>query len=65
MNVSGLFLIAKKYLEKSLNLDSNKEKTCESYGELLLKLNQHNKALMYLKKGTGFIRFTQKNFEII
>jgi hypothetical protein len=46
-------------------LDPNKEKTCEDYGNLLLKLNQHKKALEYFKKGTGFIQFTQKNFKII
>ena len=56
---------AKKYLEKSLNLEPNKEKTCEDYGEVLLKLNQHSKALAYIRKGTGFIRFTQKDFKII
>ena len=56
---------AKKYFEKSLNLDQNRERTCEDYGDLLLKLNQHIKALAYLRKGTGFIRFTQKDFKII
>jgi len=56
---------AKKYFEKSLNLDPNREKTYQHYGELLLKLNQHSKALEYLRKGTGFIRFTQKDFKII
>ena len=56
---------AKKYFEKSLNLDPNREKTCEDYGDLLLKLNQHKKALEYFKKGTGFIQFTQKDFKII
>ena len=56
---------AKKYFEKSLNLDPNREKTCEDYGNILLKLNQHIKALAYLRKGTGFIKFTQKDFKII
>ena len=56
---------AKKNLEISLNLDPNKEKTCEVYGNILLKLNQHLKALEYIKKGSGFIRFTQKDFKII
>ena len=31
----------------------------------MLKLNQHNKAIEYIRKGTGFIRFTQKDFKII
>ena len=56
---------AKKNFEKSLNLNPNKKKTFEGYGNILLKLNQHSKALEYIKKGTGFIRFTQKNFSII
>ena len=56
---------AKKYLEKSLNVDPNNKKTCEGYGNLLLKLNQHGKAIAYLRKGTGLIKFTQKDFEII
>jgi len=56
---------AKKYLEKSLNVDPNAKKTNEGYGNLLLKLNQHNKAIEYIRKGTGLIKFTQKDFEII
>jgi len=55
---------AKSIFEKSLNIDPNK-KTFEGYGNLLLKLNQHNKALNYIKKGTGFIRFSQKEVKII
>jgi len=31
----------------------------------LLKFNQHSKALSYIKKSTGFISFTQKDFKII
>ena len=61
----GKDLKAKKYYEKTLNLDSNHKKTCESYGIILLKLNQHSKALTYLGKGSGFIRFTEKNLKII
>ena len=61
----GLVKEAKKYFEKSLNLDPNQEKTCEDYGDILLKLNQHSKALIYIRKGTGFIRFTQRDFKII
>ena len=52
----------KKIFEKSLNLDPNKKKTHEGYGDILLKLNQHEKALKYIKKGTGFIRFYTKGF---
>ena len=56
---------AKKCFEKSLNLDPNNKKTIEDYGNLLLKMNQHNKAIAYLRKGTGLIEFTQKDFKII
>ena len=45
--------------------DINRKKTCEGCGNLLLKLNQHDKALEYIRKGSGIIRFTQKDFKII
>ena len=51
-------------LEES-GLNPNSEQTCTGYGNLLLKFNQHVKALTYIKKGTGFISFTQKDFKII
>ena len=51
--------------EKSLKLDPDRKKTYEGYGVLLLKLNQHKQALSYIKKGTGFIEFTQEGFNII
>ena len=56
---------AKKNFEKSLNLDPDKKETHEGYGNILLKLNHHSKALEYIREGTGFVRFTQKDFEII
>ncbi len=56
---------AKKYFEKSLNLDPNNKKACKGYGNILFKLNQHSKALAYIGKGSGFIRFTQKDVKII
>ena len=46
-------------------LDPNKKETYDSYGNILLKLNLHDEALDYIRKGTGFIRFTQKNFKVI
>ena len=55
----------KKNFEISLKLDPNKSKTCEIYGNILLKINQHSKALAYIRKGVGFIRFTQKDFKVI
>jgi tetratricopeptide (TPR) repeat protein len=53
------------YYEKALKLDPNRKETCGGYGNLLLKFNQHSKALSYIKKSTGFISFTQKDFKII
>ena len=51
--------------EKALKIDPNRKETCGGYGDLLLKFNQHAKALLYIKKGAGFISFTQKDFKII
>ena len=56
---------AKKNFEKSLNLNQNNKETCEGYGNVLLKLDKHDKALAYIQKGTGFIRFTPKDFNLI
>ena len=56
---------AKKNFEKSLNLNPTNKKACSGYGNLLLKINQHNKGLAYIRKGDGVIRFTQKDVKII
>ena len=56
---------SKIYYEKCLNIDSNYENACLGYGGLLLKLNEHNKGLKYLQKGTGFIRFNEDKVELI
>ena len=56
---------AKKYYEKALNLAPNKKAIFYRYGTLLLELNQHIKALEYIRKAAGVIRFTQKDFKII
>ena len=56
---------AKKYYELALNLETKKKKACFGYGRILLELNQHNKALAYIEKGAGIIKFTQKDFKII
>ena len=56
---------AKKNIEISLKIDPNRKKTCENYGNILLKINQHSRGLQYIKKGTGFISFSQKDFKII
>jgi len=56
---------SKKYFEKVINLYPNNPEVAQGYGKLLLKLNQHNEGLKYIKKGTKFIRFTEKNYKII
>ena len=61
----GKFQKAKNCYEKALNLDPLKETTNTNYGYALLYLNQHAKGLEYIKKGSGFIEFTQENFKII
>ena len=56
---------AKNYYEKALSLEPNEKKFNSNYGELLLSLNHHKKGLEHIKIGSGFINFTQENFEII
>ena len=56
---------AKKYYEKALDLNPNIKEAYLGYGNILLKLNQHKKGLDNIRKGSGFIRFSQKNFTII
>ena len=59
------FQEAKKYYEKALHLNPNQKKGQFGYGRILLLMNQHNKALHFIKKGSGVIKFTQENFMII
>ena len=61
---SGELQKAISYYEKALILDPSNEKYNFNYGELLLALNQHVKGLEYIKKGSGYINFTQENFKI-
>ena len=56
---------AKTCYERVLNLDPFNNGTHLNYGELLLSLNQHAKGLEHIIKGSGCIKFTQKNFRII
>ena len=56
---------AKHYYEKALSLEPNDKKFNSNYGDLLLSLNRHKKGLEHIKIGSGFINFTQENFEII
>ena len=53
------------FFEKSLKLDPYKKETFEEYSSTLLKCNQHEKALRYLNKGVGTIKFTHKDVSII
>ncbi len=56
---------SKIYYEKCLNIDPEYKNACSGYGVLLLKLNQHNKGLKYLRSGSGFVRFNEDKVEII
>ena len=56
---------ARNCYEKLLNLDPSYKKGYSGYGNLLLKISQHNKGLAYIKKGDGVIRFSQKDVKII
>ena len=64
-SINGKLLEAKKFFEKILTLDPNNLDSAYGYGVLLLKLNQHNKGLNYIRKGTSFIRFTPDDCKII
>ena len=62
---NGNLLEAKNFFEKTLILNPNNPEVAHGYGVLLLKLNQHSKGLNYIRKGTGFIRFTPESYKII
>ena len=62
---NGNLLEAKKLFEKALTINPNNQEMNHGYGVLLLKLNQHVKGLGYIRKGTGFIRFSSESYKII
>ena len=62
---NGNLLEAKKLFEKALTINPNNQEMNHGYGVLLLKLNQHIKGLGYIRKGTGFIRFSSESYKII
>ena len=62
---NGNLLEAKNLFEKTLILNPNNLEVAHGYGVLLLKLNLHSKGLNYIRKGTGFIRFTPESYKII
>ena len=64
ININKLYCILEKGLA-SLDLDPNNKKACEGYGDILLKLNQHSKAIAYIRRGAGLIQFTEKAVKII
>ena len=62
---NGDLLKAKKLFEKAMILNPGNKEISHGYGILLLKLNQHDKGLDYIRKGTGFIRFSSESYKII
>ena len=62
---NGDLLKAKKLFEKAMILNPGNKEISHGYGILLLKLNQHAKGLDYIRKGTGFIRFSSESYKII
>ena len=62
---NGNLLEEKKLFEKALTINPNNQEMNHGYGVLLLKLNQHVKGLDYIRKGTGFIRFSSESYKII
>jgi len=62
---NGDLLKAKKLFEKAIILNPDNQEISHGYGILLLKLNQHDKGLDYIRKGTGFIRFSSESYKII
>ena len=62
---NGDLLKAKKLFEKAMILNPGNQEISHGYGILLLKLNQHAKGLDYIRKGTGFIRFSSESYKII
>ena len=62
---NGNLLEEKKLFEEALTINPNNQEMNHGYGVLLLKLNQHVKGLGYIRKGTGFIRFSSESYKII
>ena len=56
---------AKNNYEKAINYDPNNQLACQLYGKILLKLNQHEKGLKFMKIGSGFIRFSNQKIKMI
>ena len=61
----GRLIEAKEIYKKAIRLDPKNKKTIIAYGELLLKLNEHNHGLDLIAKAQGVISFTQQDFKII
>ena len=58
--------------EKALEIDpsyprarDNLTRACELYAKTLFKKGLHREAMNCIQKGSGLIRFTEKNFKII
>ncbi len=59
------FTSAKKYYQIVLKLDNNNKRAESLLGRMLINSGFHKEGLAYLRKSQGFIRFNEKNFEIL
>ena len=56
---------AKNKYEKAINCESKNKLACQLYGKILLRLNEHEKGLKFMKISSGFIRYKNKKIEMI
>lgn len=56
---------AKNKYEKAINCDPKNQLAYQLYGKILLRLNEHEKGLRFIKISSGFIRFTDQKIETI
>ena len=54
-----------KLCNEITNFFEYNKNACAGYGDILLKLNQHSKAIAYIRRGVGLIQFTEKAVTII
>ena len=50
---------------KRIDINPNFKEPYALYGNILLNINKHKEGLEYIKKGCGFIKFSENNFTII
>ena len=56
---------AEKFYQKILYIDNSHHIANHRYGKLLLKVNQHDKGLKIIEKGSGMIKFRKGNINIV